>query len=107
MTNYQTTTQADSKYYANTRTLDSLTLATDSLSMNSQKITNLANPVSNQDASTKTYVDTAISGLSSIYQTITSMTDYYTKVAADARYYLSTTRLHSILAPTSAVSFNS
>jgi len=40
-----------------------LTAPTGSFSMNSQKITNLATPTSNADASTKAYVDTSISNL--------------------------------------------
>jgi hypothetical protein len=40
-----------------------LTAPTGSFSMNSQKITNLATPTSNADASTKAYVDTSIANL--------------------------------------------
>ena len=43
--------------------LDQMAAPTGSFSMNSQKITNLATPTSNTDASTKAYVDTSISNL--------------------------------------------
>jgi hypothetical protein len=46
-----------------TSRLDQMAAPTGSLSVNSQKITNLATPTSNTDASTKAYVDTSISNL--------------------------------------------
>ena len=46
-----------------TNRLDQMTAPTGSVSMNSQKITNLATPTSNTDASTKAYVDTSIANL--------------------------------------------
>jgi hypothetical protein len=46
-----------------TSRLDQMAAPTGSLSVNSQKITNLATPTSNTDASTKLYVDTSISNL--------------------------------------------
>jgi hypothetical protein len=46
-----------------TSRLDQMAAPTGSVSLNSQKITNLATPTSNTDASTKAYVDTSISNL--------------------------------------------
>lgn len=46
-----------------TNRLDQLTAPTASVSLNSQKITNLATPTSDTDAATKAYVDAARSGL--------------------------------------------
>ena len=46
-----------------TNRLDQMAAPTGSVSVNSQKITNLATPTSNTDASTKAYVDTSISNL--------------------------------------------
>ncbi len=77
------------------------------MNVNNQKIINVASPISNNDATNKSYVDTAISGLSTVYQTIANMTNYYTKTQADARYYLNTTPLNSLTAPTGSLSINS
>lgn len=46
-----------------TNTLNQMAVPTAAVSMNSQKITNLADPTSAQDAATKNYVDNAIQGL--------------------------------------------
>ena len=46
-----------------TSRLDQMAAPTGSVSVNSQKITNLATPTSNTDASTKLYVDTSINNL--------------------------------------------
>jgi hypothetical protein len=46
-----------------TNRLDQMAAPTGSVSLNSQKITNLATPTSNTDASTKAYVDTSIANL--------------------------------------------
>ena len=46
-----------------TNRLDQMAAPTGSVSANSQKITNLATPTSNTDASTKAYVDTSINNL--------------------------------------------
>lgn len=54
-------------YYTDTRVranrLDQLTAPTGDVSLNSQKITNLADPTADSDAATKSYVDAARSGL--------------------------------------------
>ena len=64
MTDYYTKVASDARYYLGTTVLNSITAPTGSLSLNSQKIINLATPTSNTDATTKLYVDTAISGVS-------------------------------------------
>ncbi len=54
-------------YYTDTRVrlnrLDQMAAPTASVSLNSQKITGLANPTADQDAATKVYVDLAVQGL--------------------------------------------
>lgn len=54
---------ADDRYYANTTTLNDILAPTGSVSMNSQKVINLAAPTSNTDAATKKYIDDLVSGL--------------------------------------------
>lgn len=44
----------------------------------------MATPTLNTDATNKIYIDSAISGLSGVYQTISGMTSYYTKTAVDS-----------------------
>ena len=56
-------TVSDFDTQVRTSRLDQMAAPTGSLSVNSQKITNLATPTSNTDASTKAYVDTSISNL--------------------------------------------
>lgn len=51
-------------YYLNTTTLDSITLPTASVNLNSQKITNLATPTVSTDAANKAYVDGISTGIS-------------------------------------------
>jgi len=75
-----------------TTVLNSITAPTASLSLNSQKITNLATPTLNTDAATKAYVDSN-AGI--------------TQANADLRYYLNTVTLNNISAPTSSLSLNS
>lgn len=57
------TTQIATTAFVLASRLDQLAAPTASVSLNSQKITNLADPTSNQDAATKFYVDTAVQGL--------------------------------------------
>jgi hypothetical protein len=56
-------TVSDFDTQVRTSKVTDLTAPTGSFSMNSQKITNLATPTSNTDASTKAYVDTSITNL--------------------------------------------
>jgi hypothetical protein len=56
-------TVSDFDTQVRTSRLDQMAAPTGSVSVNSQKITNLATPTSNADASTKAYVDTSISNL--------------------------------------------
>ena len=56
-------TVSDFDTQVRTSRLDQMAAPTGSVSVNSQKITNLATPTSNTDASTKLYVDTSISNL--------------------------------------------
>ncbi len=49
--------EADARYYLNTVPLNQITLATADLDVNNYKLTNLADPTSNQDGATKLYVD--------------------------------------------------
>jgi len=59
--------------------------------MNTNKITNLVNPTSNQDAATKLYVDSN-AGIS--------------QSTADGRYYLNTTTLNNITIPNNSLNMN-
>ena len=72
--------------------MDNIEAPVANLSLNSQKITNLATPTLSSDAVTKAYVD-AIGGLS--------------QTQADARYYQNTVVLNNITAPNSSLSLNS
>ena len=51
--------------YNTTTPLNSITSPTANVSMNNFKITNLANPTSNNDCANKIYIDNAISALGS------------------------------------------
>lgn len=64
MANYYTKVASDARYYLGTTGLNSIAAPTGSLSLNSQKIINLATPTLNTDATTKLYVDNAIAGVS-------------------------------------------
>ena len=59
--------------------------------MGSHAITNVATPTNPSDAATKGYIDD----------------NFYTQTSADARYYLNTTTLDNITAPTAALSMDS
>lgn len=59
----QTETQNLADAFSNVLTLDGQTKPTSNLDFNSKKITNLATPTSSNDATTKSYVDTAVSGV--------------------------------------------
>src|SRR4051794_32641611 len=50
-------------FYPSTTTLDSITAPTAAVSLNSQKITNLATPTVGTDATTKAYVDGVANGV--------------------------------------------
>ena len=52
-----TQTAADARYYLNTVALNAITAPNADVSLNSQKITNLATPTLTDDAATKGYVD--------------------------------------------------
>lgn len=54
---------ADFDTAVRTNRLDQMAVPTASLSLNSQKITNLAEPTASSDGATKNYVDTAVAGL--------------------------------------------
>lgn len=53
---------AVNKNYVDTKTLDTIALAANDVNANSHKITNLATPTLSTDATTKSYVDSAVSG---------------------------------------------
>jgi hypothetical protein len=82
----------DSRYYLNTTTLNNITVPSNDVSINTYKLTNVADPVSNQDAATKSYVDANVG---------------ITQTFADGRYYLNSTTLDNITAPTGTLSMNS
>ena len=70
----------------NTATLDTLTAPTASLSLNSQKITNLATPTLTTDATTKSYVDTIGTNLTTFtskFRNCTVTTGFFTTSLTD------------------------
>ena len=60
---FRSSTISDFDTQVRTSRLDQMAAPTGSVSLNSQKITNLATPTANADASTKLYVDTQINNL--------------------------------------------
>jgi hypothetical protein len=64
LTSFTGVLKASAGILAGSATLNDLGSPTASFSINSQNLTNLANPVNPQDAATKIYVDNAIQGLS-------------------------------------------
>lgn len=68
--------------------LDGTSIMGGILDMNTHRIINVVDPTSNQDASTKKYVDDNIVTVNNTISTLTTTigTDYYTKTAADSRY---------------------
>lgn len=52
----------DGRYYLNSTTLDAITIPTSALNINSQRLTDIADPVNTQDAASKNYVDNAVQG---------------------------------------------
>ena len=105
----------------NTTHLNDITAPNGNVSLNSHKIINLIDPTLSTDASTKNYVDTrsvnTISAQTADYSTqnfkITNLgnatlsTDALNRQTADGRYYLNTTTLNNITAPTGSLSLNS
>ncbi len=81
----------DNRYYLNSTPINYIIAPNDDVSMNNHKVTNLATPTLSNDATTKQYVDDN-AGIS--------------ESAGDARYYLNTTTLDTIVNPTSSVSLN-
>jgi autotransporter adhesin len=65
---------ADNSYYANTVTLNNITLADGQVSLNSHKIVNLADGVGTNDAVNRSQLDAVADNA-------------YTKTQADNRYY--------------------
>ena len=80
----------DSTYYLNTDPLNDIAAPTGDVSLNSHHIVNLATPQNASDAATKGYIDD----------------NFYSQTSADNRYYLNTTTLDSITAPTADLSLN-
>ena len=84
---------ADTTYYPRVFTLSDFTAPSAAVSMNSKKITSLANGTATTDAVNLSQLNAAVAGLIST-------------ATADSRYYLATTPLQNIVAPTAALSLN-
>ena len=73
---------ADSRYYANTTTLNNITAPNASVDLNNQKITNLATPTTSTDGATKGYTDTQISGMTASASQIMNTSNANSKLVA-------------------------
>ena len=82
----------DSRYYKQTVALNDILAPIGNLSINNHKLTNVAVPTLFSDGANKQYVDDNVG---------------ITQAFGDARYYLNTTTLDAIQAPTADVSMNS
>ena len=70
-----------------TSRLDQMAAPTASVSMNTQKITNVVDPASNQDAATKNYVDTQVSSLvNGAPTTLNQLNELAAAIGNDANY---------------------
>ena len=96
--------------------LDQFAVPTAAVSMNSQKITNVANPTAAQDVATKDYVDSAGGGSITLTGAVTgsgtgtiatTLTPITTSQISDFNASVTAFRLDEFAAPTSAVSMNS
>lgn len=71
-----------------TSRLDQMAAPIGALSVNSQKITNLATPTANTDASTKLYVDTAVSNLvNGAPSTLDTLNEIATAISSGGTFY--------------------
>jgi hypothetical protein len=88
-------TVSDFDTQVRTSRLDQMAAPTGSVSLNSQKITNLATPTSNADASTKAYVDTSIANLISGAPSTLDTLDEIAAALADTANFSDTVVLKS------------
>ena len=75
-------TAGDARFYLATLPLNSITAPTDSLDLNSQKITSLATPSNSSDMASKDYVDTQISTYDGSVQLLVNGTNADSKLTA-------------------------